>query len=159
MRELEEIKKYVEEYTGVRIDTKTRKPRNAFARACYAHIAEKTTNRTLQEIGKVINRHHSSVIHYRNLVDEIYNDSYYATLLRGIDPVMVEQIDDAMTRANHYRTAYIDLKAELKELKDTFSFLEEHEKQYRELPEDAREQFRTMAEAKIRMLKVKHEVK
>ena len=159
MIELQEIKKYVEEYTGVKIDTPLRKPKNAFARACYSHIAEKTTNYTLREIGSVINRHHSSILHYRSLVDEIYNDEYYQGLLKCVDPVLVERVKDHKTRAEHYRVAYIELKNELEKIKDTFSHLEPHEMKYRELPEEAKEQFKTMAEAKLRMLKVKHEIK
>lgn len=159
MIELQEIKKYVEEYTGVKIDTPLRKPKNAFARACYSHIAEKTTNYTLEEIGSLINRHHSSIVHYRSLVDEIYNDEYYQGLLKGVDPVLVDEIKDHKTRADHYRVAYIDAKNELKKLKDSFSFLEDHEKQYRELSDELKEQFKIMAEAKLRMLKVKHEIR
>lgn len=159
MKDLIEIKNRVEDYTGLKIDTKSQKRRNVFARACYAYIAERETSRDLEQIGDVIKRKYTTVMHYRKLADDLMREDYYIELIGSADPVMQKNLRRSADLAEHFTQAYLDKKKELDDLKETLSDLEPHEIEYRKLSEEAKEQFKIMAEAKLRMLRVKHEVK
>lgn len=64
MRDLKKIKRFVERELDIKnIEVKSRKRHIAYARALYCAIAKKNTTRSLCEIGKVINRDHSSALY------------------------------------------------------------------------------------------------
>jgi hypothetical protein len=84
MNILSKIKSFVEHETGINDISENKRTRNLVnARAIYCQIAFKLTHYTLDEIGRVVNYHHSTVLHSKKVFDtfdlyepkclEIYN--------------------------------------------------------------------------------------
>ena len=77
---LELIKETVERMTEQKIDRQCRDREVVYARAMYFKLAKQYTNYPLNKIGKIVNRHHASVIHGIKLFDDViakYETDYY----------------------------------------------------------------------------------
>lgn len=79
---VEEIRKYVESRTGLDISSKTRKRPYVDARALYFALCRKHTNASFDEIGVLVNRDHSTVVHsVLHCFDSVYK---FNRLIRNI---------------------------------------------------------------------------
>lgn len=65
---LSQIKSFVEKFTELDLNHKTRQRSYVYARAVYFHLARKHTSTGLQRIADSLQTHHSSVIHSLNNV-------------------------------------------------------------------------------------------
>lgn len=69
--------------TGVNIRSKRRLQKYILPRLFYTEVCTKLTNLTIQDIGKEINRHHSTIIHYKKHLrklcrkDSFIQNKYY----------------------------------------------------------------------------------
>lgn len=79
---LQTILEVISEYYGVSensIKSKTRKVKSVRARQIYFYIAYKTSGKGLAEIGKLVNRDHTTVIHGIRKIEgeiDIYQDTF-----------------------------------------------------------------------------------
>jgi len=64
--ELKEIKDFIENYADSKIDSKSRNANSVIFRTLFFYLSIKTTNCTLIEIGKFVNRDHSTVVHHKD---------------------------------------------------------------------------------------------
>lgn len=79
--ELNRIKNYVDKHTGYDISTRSRKAEVVLFRALYFKLATDTTSWSLEKIGKIVNRDHSTVLHSRkNLFDELMKNKHLSNL-------------------------------------------------------------------------------
>jgi hypothetical protein len=101
---LTDIRKVVERELGVKINTPSRKRRCAYGRAVFCKVArELSTKPTLEEIGRVIGRDHSSTIHNMKttfqyaMMDKEFQDLYdllKKMFVEELEPEVVEQALD-----------------------------------------------------------------
>lgn len=101
---LTDIRKVVERELGVKINTPSRKRRCAYGRAVYCKVArELSTKPTLEEIGRVVGRDHSSTIHNMKttfryaMMDKEFQDLYdllKKMFVEELEPEVVEQALD-----------------------------------------------------------------
>lgn len=159
--DLRHIIEYVNDSTGLIISERTRKHNYTFARACAANLCERWTGRSLSEIGRALGVGHDTIIHYRKVYPQAIANPFYEDIMDGFDPVLMRSVLSGEHYANRcYREAYLSVKEELVKLQNAISVeLEPHELEYRKLSDEHKKAFAVMAEAKLRMLKVKHEVK
>lgn len=75
MYELEFIKEKVENETGLKLETKSRDLDSTIARWLYFKIAKLNTGYSLNEIGRLVNRNHSTVVYGLKNVDYELNTS------------------------------------------------------------------------------------
>lgn len=75
MYELEFIKEKVENETGLKLETKSRDLDSSIARWLYFKIAKLNTGYSLNKIGSLVNRNHSTVVYGLKNVDYELNTS------------------------------------------------------------------------------------
>jgi hypothetical protein len=75
MYELEFIKEKVENETSLKLETKSRDLDSTIARWLYFKIAKLNTGYSLNEIGRLVNRNHSTVVYGLKNVDYELNTS------------------------------------------------------------------------------------
>ena len=75
MYELEFIKEKVENETGLKLETKSRDLDSTIARWLYFKIAKLNTGYSLNKIGSLVNRNHSTVVYGLKNVDYELNTS------------------------------------------------------------------------------------
>lgn len=117
---IEEIRNYVESKTGLDISRKTRKRQYVDARALYYKMCREYTDASLEEIGTLVNRDHSSVVHsvlhcfdsvykFNPLVRNIYDD-FKPILVASPERLTREEIDSIVNenRMLRSRLAYVE---------------------------------------------------
>ena len=149
---IEEIRNYVESKTGLDISRKTRKRQYVDARALYYKLCRENTDASLEEIGTLVNRDHSSVVHsvlhcfesvykFNPLVRNIYDD---------FNPVLVA-CPERLTKEEIYT-----IVNENKMLRNHLDFLESRNSRMLDLvakvPEPALDDFFVKASAMVTML-------
>ncbi|WP_167596600.1 helix-turn-helix domain-containing protein [Leeuwenhoekiella sp. ZYFB001] len=84
MIELKTILETVENETGLKIRTHKRNRNLVYARYIYYRLAKEITDTSLDEIGKVVNRDHSTVINGLNKFEEtiLVDQDWYLVYLR-----------------------------------------------------------------------------
>jgi len=68
MKQLDEIKKYIESSLKIKLKYKTRQRKYVYARALYFKLAKEYTKHSLHSIGKSMNVNHATVLHAINNV-------------------------------------------------------------------------------------------
>lgn len=82
--DLSEIKEAVDVEFDIDISKDTRLREYSDARAIYYGLARELTYNSLTEIGKLVNRHHASVIHGVQNILHLVNSKKYAKLRRKL---------------------------------------------------------------------------
>jgi chromosomal replication initiation ATPase DnaA len=114
-----EVKEIIDTHYGFDISTSSRKQERAFARMVYCKLARQYTNESLAQIGKSVNRHHSSICYCLKEVNNVI--SYYinvesnyieldALLRKKGGRTLNDKYRDAMANAMYYRKKYFDIK-------------------------------------------------
>ena len=152
---------YIEDCTGLRITDRTRKKNYVFARSCASHLCEQLTANSLAAIGDALGVAHDVVIHYRSVFQDAYRKPFFRDLGDGFDPTLLTKSTRIRQYVvKHYRDAYIEAKSRIREVEGLLNNeLEPHEIEYRKLSPENKERFKVMANAKIKMLNVTHEIK
>ena len=148
----EEIRNYVEAKTDLDISRTTRKRKYVDSRALYFKLCRENTDASLEEIGSLVGRDYSSVIHsVKHCFDAVYK---YNPLIRNIyddfNPILVA-IPERLTK--HEIGALIE---ENKALRSRLEFLEKGNGRMLDLvakvPEQALDDFFVRASAMVTML-------
>jgi len=149
---IEEIRNYVEAKTDLDISRTTRKRKYVDARALYFKLCRENTDASLEEIGSLVGRDYSSVIHsVKHCFDAVYK---YNPLIRNIyddfKPIQVA-IPERLTNEE-----ISSLVEENKALKARLEFLEKGNGRMLDLvakvPEQALDDFFVRASAMVTML-------
>ena len=114
---LEIIKETVERLTEQKIDRQCRDREVVYARAMYFKLAKQYTNYPLNKIGKIVNRHHASVIHGIKLFDDViakYETDYYQIYDRITLNLKKRQLGSLLNPALYYREKYARTLLELR---------------------------------------------
>jgi hypothetical protein len=156
---IEEIRNYVESRTGLDISKKTRKRPYVDARALYFALCRKHTNASFDEIGVLVNRDHSTVVHsvlhcfdavykFNRLIRNIY-DSFRPILVVTPDTLTDDQVQNIINEN-------IALREAVDALNDRISKLESGNGRIIDLvakvPEPALDDFFTRVSAMVTML-------
>lgn len=156
---VEEIRNYVESRTGLDISSKTRKRPYVDARALYFALCRKHTDASFDEIGVLVNRDHSTVVHsvlhcfdsvykFNRLIRNIY-DSFRPILVVVPEKLTKDDVKDILEE-NMALMAKIDV------LTDRINKLENGNARIIDLvakvPEPAIEDFFTRVSAMVTML-------
>lgn len=149
---IEEIRNYVESKTDLDISRTTRKRQYVDARALYFKLCRENTDASLEEIGSLVGRDYSSVIHsVKHCFDSVYR---FNPLVRNIyddfKPILVA-VPERLTKEE------IDaLVEENKSLRERVTFLENGNGRMIDLvakvPESALEDFFTKVSAMVTMM-------
>ena len=82
--EMKIIRQVVEKETGINLDSPKTNRDVVYARTIYFKLCRVKTNKTLSQIGKSLNKHHSSVLHAINNIwpyimayNEVFSATYY----------------------------------------------------------------------------------
>ena len=148
--ELNRIKSYVDKHTGYDISTRSRKAEVVLFRALYFKLAIDTTSWSLEKIGKIVNRDHSTVLHSRkNLFDELMKNKHLSNLydIYRIE-VLGQQVDTYykdVEQYNRLKEKYNDLLA-LKIPKNLGYELTKNETAYRKLSAEDKKVYDERAE-------------
>ena len=148
--ELNRIKSYVDKHTGYDISTRSRKAEVVLFRALYFKLAIDTTSWSLEKIGKIVNRDHSTVLHSRkNLFDELMKNKHLSNLY---DIYRIEVLGQQVTtyykdveQYNRLKEKYNDLLA-LKIPKNLGYELTQNETAYRNLSAEDKKVYDERAE-------------
>ncbi len=148
--ELNRIKSYVDKHTGYDISTRSRKAEVVLFRALYFKLAIDTTSWSLEKIGKIVNRDHSTVLHSRkNLFDELMKNKHLSNLY---DIYRIEVLGQQVTtyykdveQYNRLKEKYNDLLA-LKIPKNLGYELTQNETAYRNLSDEDKKVYDERAE-------------
>ena len=114
---LELIKETVERMTEQKIDRQCRDREVVYARAMYFKLAKQYTNYPLNKIGKIVYRHHASVIHGIKLFDDViakYETDYYQIYDRITLNLKKRQLGSLLNPALYYREKYARTLLELR---------------------------------------------
>lgn len=149
---IEEIRNYVESKTGLDISRKTRKRQYVDARALYYKLSRENTDASLEEIGALVNRDHSSVVHsVLHCFDAVYK---FNPLIRNIyddfQPILVA-CPETLTKQE-----INNIVSENKALRARLEYVENRNGRMIDLvakvPEEALDDFFSRASAMITML-------
>jgi len=142
--ELQDILTYVNGVLGIKIQSENRTQEYVDGRTMYIRIANKTTKASRAEVGRHINRDHSTVTFgTRKLVpeligkpkyDEMYNTYINIKLdndVKHVDSVLTDGFANSLTEIIRLKALVKSILEEKAEKEDTF--LTENEKAYRML--------------------------
>lgn len=125
MYDLEFIKEKVENETGLKLETKSRDLDSTMARWLYFKIAKLNTRHSLNQIGSLVNRDHSTVVYGLKNVDyeletskalqHKYN-TLYTVCKAHFDYKKVSDIDEAIELLNVAIKKLLNMKQEFFEL-------------------------------------------
>ena len=124
---LNKIKKYVNNRLNTDIEKNTRERNVVYAKAVFANLALKHIKKiSLQTIGKVVNRDHATIMHYRDEILETIriNEPYIYDVYLEFDEKHIELTENEQKLTNDYNKlyrSYIDTKIELSEVKRKLS--------------------------------------
>jgi len=153
--ELKAIKDYVERSGDLTIDEKNRDQEVVNLRVLYTALALATTNESLTTIGKQINRHHTTIIHYkRSLISEILHIYKYRLMYDRFfkESNNKRAIDVYDSLRLLFTKTYNDNKVLHKKLKEFKTNYTKNELKYRELTEEKQKIYDTRTSAILRML-------
>lgn len=117
MKQLDEIKEYIEDSLSIKLKWKTRQRKYVYARALYFKLAKEYTKHSLHSIGKSMNVNHATVLHAINNVfptilqyDETLRDMYE-------DYKFENKYKNSNVKDNYLRLMKenVELRAELKD--------------------------------------------
>lgn len=150
MEELQRIKNYVDQCAGYDISTKSRKADTVLYRTLYYKLALDNTNKTLSNIGQIVNRDHATVLHARNkLFEYLMSIPDYAKLY---DIYKIEYLGQKITEQYQNIQQYNKLKEKYNNLLVTkipsnLGFLlTDNEIAYRKLEQEEKEDYDKRAE-------------
>ena len=87
------IKETIEWRSGYKIDDKTRERYKVYLRALYFYLCREYTNTSFEEIGKLVNRDHSTAVYGVKLFEQAY--SYEYSIRELYDDFVSEHTDKA----------------------------------------------------------------
>ena len=138
--ELNKIKDYIDNCAGYDISNKLRTSEIVSFRTLYFKLATENTHWSLQKIGSIVNRDHSTVLHSKKLFDELMNNNYFRNLEEVYKiEVLGENVNAPykdIIQYNELKEKYNKLvshKASLKSTLTTNIELTNNEKKYRML--------------------------
>lgn len=133
------VKRIVEKEVGHRIDAKDRKRAYTYARAVYCKIAREMGGprpHSLSEIGQVINRDHSTVLHTLNVVFPFaMQESSFKLLYLTLRAIFVEgdQEEDNFDELKTLSDKFIDLEKDNAALRSKLDLLKFGHRRFDEL--------------------------
>lgn len=125
------IKKLVEDYYTLKIDSKTRKREYIEARAIYYKLLRDNSRMSLSAIGKTMNKDHATVLYTINKIDDwVQYDKQlrqdYETLTSRLKHAMMlnpEQFKESINIEGFYEIEYKKLEEEYKKLEEKHNYI------------------------------------
>jgi len=112
---LSQIKSFVENYTELDLDYKTRQRCFVYARAVYFYLAKKHTRNSLKTLADSLQVHHTSVIHSLNNVMPVIfkHDKHLTTLCKNFSQEYKHFVNNTKKGKQHLLDENINLKLEI----------------------------------------------
>ena len=166
---LTKLIEYINDYNGIDIRSRNRETHYVFCRAVYFKVAIRFVPATLTKIAAEVGRHHATAIHARSLFDEITNYSKYDKMYNNVceymsfieersildkkkgDEIEMEFLMNKIKAIEKLLDEKNILLSSHKTLVDN-SELEEHEIQYRGLPNEKKYIFKERVNAILKMI-------
>lgn len=163
--ELTAIRDYVETKLGIDMCKVTRKRLYVDARSVYSKLCREYTDSSFEEIGSLINRDYSSVIHLcANTFPVAYSsNAMIRRLYDGFDPALYAKVGDIKEVDENLKQAFEELLRKNKELAEELRDIKETQVKfiannrrlmelYNKIPEESLDEFFVRASAMVTMI-------
>ena len=108
------IKETIERRTGCEIDDNTRERHKVYLRALYFYLSREYTIKSFEEIGKLVNRDHSTAVYGVKLFEQAY--SYEYSIRQLYDEFVSEHPNKAKKVKVKTKDLISDLKKQIEQL-------------------------------------------
>lgn len=175
MSALKEIQDLVEAKLKMRINNKTRRREQVYARAVVLMLADRYLDVTSTDLGRFLGKNHATILHYRknvyhhikrepkffkaytylcNMFDKKYNSEDKDEMLAQVEaiPSTNYHIDFLKSLLDVMKQELISKDKEIQRLQNKLGSFEDHELRYRDLPEEKKDIFKTRVDAILKMI-------
>lgn len=149
MKNISKIKRYLDNQAGYDIGHKNKRAETVSFRTLYYKLAIETTHHTLDDIGKLVNKDHATVIHAR---DKLFNELMTSDRFRGMyfeyrKDILGLQVTEEYkneTQYNELKEKYnisLEIIQEFKRKEVESNHLTQVEKDYRKLSKENQDNY------------------